>query len=324
MRFWWVNHKQTYKQEVGDGYLWSPKTKKGGIRNPHYDSMTQVMPGDVVFSFASGMIRNVGIATHVATSSPKPDFGSVGETWAQVGWMVPIEWRETPSAIQPKTIIEVLRPYLPASGSPISLETGNGYQHVYLAAISSDLAVQILGQWGDWGPKLLAFATSTDDDEGAIQIVDRSIEQAILADATIPETERLALVKARIGQGQYRQNLMKIETRCRITGVRDSRLLRASHIKPWRSCVSNAERLDGNNGLLLSPTADHLFDRGYLSFTDTGGIMLSPRLDHADFERLGLPTAMSARVGTFNVEQRVFLEYHRTEVFKRGAPPASP
>ena len=43
MRFWWVNHKQTYKQEVGDGYLWSPKTKKGGIRNPHYDSTAPVL-----------------------------------------------------------------------------------------------------------------------------------------------------------------------------------------------------------------------------------------------------------------------------------------
>src|ERR1035437_2255060 len=123
MQFWWVNHKQTYKQEVDEGYLWSPKTKKGGIRNPHYDSMTQVMPGDVVFSFASGMIRNVGIATHVATASPKPDFGAVGDAWAQDGWMVPIKWSETPSAIRPKTIIEVLRPYLPASGSPISPET---------------------------------------------------------------------------------------------------------------------------------------------------------------------------------------------------------
>ena len=70
MGFWWVNHKQTYRQEVGDGYLWSPRTKKGGTRNPHYDAMTQVMPGDIVFSFGSGLIRNVGVVTHVAASSP--------------------------------------------------------------------------------------------------------------------------------------------------------------------------------------------------------------------------------------------------------------
>ena len=286
--------------------------------------MTQVMPGDVVFSFASGMIRNVGVATHVAASSPKPDFGVIGEAWAQDGWMVPIAWQATPTAIRPKAFISILRPNLPTSGSPISPETGNGYQHVYLAAISADLAAQVLGIWGDWGRQLLKSATSTDDDEGAISVVDHEIEKAIRADITIPETERLALVKARIGQGQYRQNLMAIETRCRITGVLDPRLLRASHIKPWRSCATNAERLDGNNGLLLSPTADHLFDRGYLSFTDAGGLMLSPLLDAADFERLGLSTAASATVGSFSLEQGAFLEYHRRVVFKRVAPPPSP
>ena len=324
MRFWWVNHKQTYKQEVGDGYLWSPKTKKGGIRTPHYDRMTPVMPGDVVFSFASGMIRNVGVATHVAASSPKPDFGVIGEAWAQDGWMVPITWQATPSAVRPKEIISALRPNLPTSGSPLSPETGNGYQHVYLTSISANLGAQLLEIWGDWGQQLLMSASSVDDDEGAISVVDHEIEKAIQADNTILETERIALVRARVGQGQYRQNLMAIETQCRITGVKDPRLLRASHIKPWRSCATNAERLDGNNGLLLSPTVDHLFDRGYLSFTDAGGVMLSPLIDAADFGRLGLSSAAAATFGSFSLEQSVFLEYHRRVVFKRVAPAALP
>ena len=154
--------------------------------------------------------------------------------------------------------------------------------------------------------------------------VDHEIEKAIQADNTILETERIALVRARVGQGQYRQNLMAIETQCRITGVKDPRLLRASHIKPWRSCATNAERLDGNNGLLLSPTVDHLFDRGYLSFTDAGGVMLSPLIDAADFGRLGLSSAAAATFGSFSLEQSVFLEYHRRVVFKRVAPAALP
>lgn len=52
MRYWWVNQNQTYRQEVRGGYLWSPKRKANGSRNPFYDFMREVAPRDVVFSFA--------------------------------------------------------------------------------------------------------------------------------------------------------------------------------------------------------------------------------------------------------------------------------
>jgi predicted restriction endonuclease len=51
--------------------------------------------------------------------------------------------------------------------------------------------------------------------------------------------------------------------------------LRASHCKPWRDS-SNEERLDGENGLLLRPNADHLFDRGFIGFEDNGDVLVSP------------------------------------------------
>jgi putative restriction endonuclease len=79
MRFWWVNHKQTYRQEIEGGYLWSPKAKSNRHRHPFYDSMRLVVPGDVVFSFADVLIRQVGIATRLAASCPKPaEFGQAG------------------------------------------------------------------------------------------------------------------------------------------------------------------------------------------------------------------------------------------------------
>jgi putative restriction endonuclease len=82
--------------------------------------------------------------------------------------------------------------------------------------------------------------------------------------------------------------LSEIEKCCRITQIADLRLLRASHIKPWRACNNNQERLDGNNGLLLSPHVDLLFDRGYISVEDDGTLLRSPRIDLADFARLGI------------------------------------
>jgi len=62
MRYWWVNQNQTYKQELGGGYLWSPKRNANGARNPFYESMREVAPGDLVFSFVDTRIAAVGIA----------------------------------------------------------------------------------------------------------------------------------------------------------------------------------------------------------------------------------------------------------------------
>ena len=94
VRYWWVNQNQTYRFEVGAGFLWSPKTKSDGGRNYFYDSMTEVAPGDIVFSYAESMIKAVGVVQGSATTSPKPDFAGAGEKWSQEGWYVEVEYLE--------------------------------------------------------------------------------------------------------------------------------------------------------------------------------------------------------------------------------------
>lgn len=84
-------------------------------------------------------------------------------------------------------------------------------------------------------------------------------------DVGIPETEKTAIIRARRGQGLFKDRVMRIEERCRITGVTNPVHLIASHCKPWRDCT-NAERLEGENGLLLTQSIDHLFDRGFIGF----------------------------------------------------------
>ena len=107
---------------------------------------------------------------------------------------------------------------------------------------------------------------------------------------------------------------MRIERACRITGVTREEHLRASHCKPWRDS-SNEERLDGENGLLLTPNADHLFDRGFIGFEDNGDVLVSP-VAHADsLRRMGVPMDRSVEVGRFTHVQAGFLEYHRDAVF---------
>jgi putative restriction endonuclease len=72
MRYWWVNQNQTYRHEVQVGYLWSPKRNANGARNPFYESMREVAPGDLIFSFIDTRILAIGIAQSYCWESPKP------------------------------------------------------------------------------------------------------------------------------------------------------------------------------------------------------------------------------------------------------------
>jgi putative restriction endonuclease len=132
-------------------------------------------------------------------------------------------------------------------------------------------------------------------------------------DAVPDATEREALRKSRVGQGRFRQALLELwGSRCAVTGVEMPAVLMASHIKPWR-CATNAERLDRHNGLLILPQYDKLFDRGFISFEDDGGIFVSPALPKDKFDLLGVRA--DARLSTVAAEHRPFLSFHRDRVF---------
>ncbi len=93
MRYWWVNQNQTFRQEIAGGYLWSPKRNANGARNPFYESMREVSPGDLLFSFVDTRVAAVGIAKSYCWECPKPiEFASVGQNWENVGWRVTVSF----------------------------------------------------------------------------------------------------------------------------------------------------------------------------------------------------------------------------------------
>ncbi len=119
-------------------------------------------------------------------------------------------------------------------------------------------------------------------------------------------TQKELLINARMGQGKFRQDVIRIEKKCRVTGLCNADLLIASHIKPWSKC-NDEERLNGYNGLLLSPHLDKLFDSGHLSFQDNGDMILSQTAKNA-FRCWNIaPT----NVGVFHANQLPFLIWHR-------------
>ena len=92
------------------------------------------------------------------------------------------------------------------------------------------------------------------------------------------KTESKGLVTSRVGQGFYRQELIKkFDNKCAVTGINIEEILIASHIVPWRHS-NDEERLDVENGILLSPLYDSLFDRNLISFEDNGEIIISEKV----------------------------------------------
>jgi putative restriction endonuclease len=158
--------------------------------------------------------------------------------------------------------------------------------------------------------------TPIDQDER----LDDQAERDLLQRTDIGPTEVERLSKARRGQGVFRDNVCRIEKACRVTGVTDPSLLIASHIKPWRDS-SDAEKLDGYNGLMLAPHVDRLFDRGYISFEDDGEVLVSSVLDPQVLSAWGLQVPLN--VGEFDPRHRDYLAHHRSVVFLDRAASSS-
>lgn len=228
MRYWWVNQNQTHRQELEGGYLWSPKRNANEARNPFYEFMREVAPGDVVFSFVDTRIVAIGIVNSYCYENPKPaEFGGIGVYWNTIGWRVRVTFTRLNNQIRPKDHMAVLRQALPTRYSPLQA-SGNGNQGVYLAEVSEMLAQTLIGLIGAEAinlaraePAVVPFfapARETAD----LELWESHIEKTIQEETDLSETERESLIVARRGQGLFKQRVMRIESRCRVTKSRQS------------------------------------------------------------------------------------------------------
>lgn len=319
MRYWWVNQNQTYRQEVHGGYMWSPKRRSDGARHPFYEFMREVAPGDLVFSFAKTLIPAIGVARSVAYEAPKPpEFGSAGPNWSDIGWRVDVYFKELDVRVKPAEHIDRIAPHLPPRYSPLS-KSGSGFQSVYLTVLPpavADILIDLIGQEAREAQEIVNDESFRARDT-AVGLVEweNHLTNMFEQDQSIADTERRAVILARRGQGRFKEAVMRVEERCRLTGVDRKEHLRASHIKPWRDCESHQERLDGENGFLMTPTVDHLFDRGFISFENDGELLVSGVAHPDSMRRMGIALDERLNVGTFSEFQRRNLEYHRDEIF---------
>lgn len=172
--------------------------------------------------------------------------------------------------------------------------------HLGIVPRKSKKTFWITPEVGDW------LAKKSADCIDAQEIA--TLEQEVLADSSLAETTREAIVKARIGQGLFRRRVLQKYGCCLITEIEEPALLVASHIKPWRDCRKDPrECLDPENALLLSPTWDRLFDQGFISFTDQGELMISGDLTPETRKALGV------RKKTYDLTlgQAAYMAWHR-------------
>jgi putative restriction endonuclease len=321
LRYWWVNQKQTHRHEIGGGYLWSPKRRSDHSRNQFYENMKAVAPGDIVFSYWEGAIRAHGTICSFGYDAPKPvEFGPAGRNWGQVGYRVDVEYVRLEKPVVPRDHWSSICSLLPEKYSPLNRGSGIGLQSVYLAALPQALGQVLWSLSAAAGNSLLvrdrkqALILSAEEPER--ELWEGHLVEEIAAGGIL-DTERDALVKARRGQGVFRNNIARIERECRITGVSNPAYLIASHIKPWRH-ASNDERLSAFNGLMLAPQADFLFDRGFITFSE-GRVLVSPVADAAALAKLGVDPDRPPEVGSFSKQQERFLDFHRTEIFRSAS-----
>jgi len=317
MNFWWVNQKQTYRHEVPGGYMWSPKLDQSGNRNHSYDLMRKIQPGDLVFSYANALVKAVGVVGSHCYEFPKPDeFGLVGDYWSHVGWRIDVKFTEFPQPVRTIDHIAALRPFLADKHAPIQKDTGKGNQ-AYLFSISRELALALSHLLDRWVVDLVSgryvLDANVDRSWANIEEWENRVENGIISDPSIVETVKETLVLARRGQGAFREGLFALEKLCRITKVDNPKHLIASHTKPWRDC-DNEERLNPENGFLLTPTVDHLFDKGFISFENNGDLIISPVAHKDSLHKMSIPIDERFNVGSFSSGQKEFLDWHRNSL----------
>ena len=130
-------------------------------------------------------------------------------------------------------------------------------------------------------------------------------------DKTLTNLEKESIILSRIGQGKFREELIELWKGCAISKFEDSKFLIASHIKPWKKST-NQEKIDKYNGLLLLPTYDKLFDLGFISFDDSGKIIISKLLN--SFDQLNINNNIIIDIKNNN---KKYLKYHREEMLKQ-------
>ncbi|MBO2942795.1 HNH endonuclease [Paenibacillus sp. F411] len=302
MKYFFVFQNKTYKEEKAGGFLWAPKVNKEGKTFHHWTSMMLVSKGDVIFNSYNGEMLSVIVANEDCKEAVKPAGLETVDLWEKDGWKVEAKYIDVPHPIRYKDYMDDI---LALQGEKYAPFNGIGRGNTgYLFQLNEEIANYLFSLVKMNPADFLAIKK---DDEQLIQEAITEVESEPV------DTVREQVVKSRIGQGIFKQRLRALENKCKLCGIDNPDLLKASHAKPW-SVSNNSERLDQYNGFLLCPAHDILFDKGLIGFADDGAILVSPLLEDHIKMLMNVHEAMKI---TLLEGHKVYMKYHRDNIFKR-------
>ena len=307
--YWWVNQRGIYfREEMKLSCIWAPKKNKKGGRNFHWDNLTRIKPGDIVFSYHNKKIVAVSVVKSKAFNSKRPDsFPSrrayperrrrTGQSWSINGRKVLVKYQLLDNPIDIKKILSTIGPHLKYRHSPYSTKhkRGNLGYLFYLNEKAAEILRQAINN-------------------KAIVSVDQQISEAEEEDSYVGKTDKISKQKIRIKQGEFRDKVFSLwKNKCCITNFKekDPSVLIAAHIWPYMHCKDNKEKIDKYNGLPLTPGYDKAFDRGYISFLNNGRIIKSKtkKISAKELKKLGI--SLSDKINGLKENHRKYLSKHR-------------
>ena len=287
MNYFIVFQNKTYNEEMNGEYLWAPQRAKGGKKIYHWTNMTKVKDGDIIFSIYKSNLVSVNISKGIAVDSIRPHDLDKVNLWNKNGWLLKVKYNCLKNPINIKDNIHEILKLCPSKYSPFT-KNGRGSQG-YLFQIEKRLGEYLIGLVKEKNNLKINYLMYKFKDN----------------------TEKKAIIKARLGQELFKEKLIIRSCKCAICGLNIKKLLRASHCKPW--CNSNdKERLDVNNGLLLCPNHDALFDSGLITFRDNGYIIISTEIEKSQYKLLNIDKNIKINI---TIDQIPYIKYHREKVF---------
>lgn len=333
MNYYFVFQNKSFEHEHKGGYLWAPKSTENGKRVSHWESMKGVKKGDLILHSVNKKLVAVSIAKGDCIDAQQPDEIKRERLWQDDGYMVYTEYFDLKDTIITSTHKDKILELQPKVNAPFNrLGRGNtGYLFNSNKELSKYLIEEILKVQRDANTTYIieSLIKRCFKYEGKYDTQDNMMNQFISEEAQqyplnveiakmeqvnkLIDTEKLILIKSRVGHGVLKKKLLQRECKCKVCGLSDERFLIASHIKPWSQSDAQ-ERLDIENVLLLCPHHDAVFDKGYITFDADGTLVISSELSYESKTLLNLVEGKKVTLSSRNGH---YLKWHKENLFRQ-------
>jgi len=292
---------QTYEVERQAEIIWSPQKDKNGNVPHSWLRMMEVSAGDRIFHYFKGKIVAMSIALSNWEEGRKPASMELYEQWGEIGFLVKLRYYEFEKPLAIRKYFDEIKPLLPMKYSPFQQNGSNNQGYLY--PCNEELVIRLID--------LISDENLPNFEEQGLESANDPERNKLMS--IVKETEAETKRKIRIGQERFKKALVPLwNHHCALCNVKLPALLRASHSKPWRDC-SNEERLNPYNGVLLCCNHDALYDRGYITFDETGKIQISKKISEEEYSIYNIES--DSQIANFP-ENKTFFNWHRIHIFK--------